>query len=61
MYRKAIDEGQLLPQHIVHKDKKFIFKLTDDEKVTLDIEDHNIMEYNYLNENFSKSLFLSLY
>ena len=52
MFRKALDDEELLPQNIVHKDKKFTYKLTDEDKVTLDIDNHNIMEYNYLDENF---------
>ena len=51
--RKAFDED-LLPHNIIHKDKKFTFKKTEEEKVTLDIENHNIMQYNYLDENFSE-------
>ena len=61
MFRKALEDGQVLPHNIVHKDKKFTFKYTDDEKVTLDVEDHNIMEYNYLDENFSLCSFCYLF
>ena len=55
MFRKALDDEQLMPQNIVHKEKKFTFKLTDEEKVTLEVDEHSIMEYNYLDENFSQS------
>ena len=58
MFSKSLDDGQVLPHNIVHKMKKFTFRLTDEEKVTLDVEDHNIMDYNYLDENFSLSFFL---
>ena len=57
MFRKALDDEQLMPQNIVHKEKKFTFKLTDEEKVTLEVDEHSIMEYNYLDENFSLSKF----
>ena len=52
MFRKSLDDEQVLPHNIVHKEKKFTLKLTDEEKVTLNVENHSIAEYNYLDEKF---------
>ena len=59
MFRKTLEDQELLPHNIVHEKKKFTFRLTEDQKVTLDIQTHNIAKYNYLDENFSKSKFQS--
>ena len=59
MFRKALDDEELLPHNIAHQKKKFTFRLTEEQKVTLDIETHNITKYNYLDENFSEYNFIS--
>ena len=37
LFRKALDDEELLPHNVVHQKKKFTFRLTEEQKVTLDI------------------------
>ena len=55
---KAIDDPGLFPQPFTYEGKKVVYRLTEEEKVTLDIDQCNILTYAYLDPNFSKYCFL---
>ena len=58
MTGKTLEDPNVLPNTIVHKNHKFMWKLnTEEDKIEMDADNKPIGTYQFLDERFSKSHF----